>query len=1026
MINPWYNGALISFLRNAGNQKVAFMIKYPFWILCLTLLLSFLVAQGPTQSQLALGWLGDRLFLSVEAGPGATATAQGAFYADDLTPDSPTQRSRWTRQRALLRFPLPKRSAPLKITLLAQGWPTDALAQPGQGVVGKQPRVTVRANGQIIYTFTPTPKWTEYSFFVPERLTAQQVFFNLNLANELHSIFAFIIFGSRKAASILTLEIETSATFTNTLRGPDPRPKGLRLAQIQLESPKSPFIVAAFTPDKRWDLPNKSFVSTNKRWDFPNERMVFFLAVNALCLYFLLLKVNFAPWIAFRFTCGVLSAAIYGFLKASFWMNSLLTASLFGFTLIFLFKSRSINRLGRELWRRFMSGYKLNSALTFTALVELLAISQKLNFTTWRTFFSQFGKTTWQFPLAPYLAEVYLIVATIGAFLLLLIVTGKEGLPQAIASTMRLFERSRFLLLVLIALWGLGWVGYEASVILALPYVGHADYADNAVVARNLVLGRGWVVDYVTQFYRLYPTCTRPQETWPLLQPVWIAPFLAHFGPTTWATKLPNLLFNILLLLLIFAMGTKFANRRVGATAAILTLTHYLFFNLTIYPTSDLAFVVFALGAVFFLYQASAAKGEPRFRRLTIPLAYLSAGLLTGLLMLQKPSGALLAVGMGSWLLRELICPPKPILPRTWKTILTPCLIFLVWALPALLLLSPYLLYNWHFFGQPVYSTEQKDAWVLGYRGDDEESWNDIYKIYAPELKGEGLPERSWLLRWGFDRTLAKGERQFSAARDYLMPPQASLPAGLVDQPALATFFSKSAGKNLFTSLGAWLALLGFLGLFYTRRSLFALLCFTFAPYLLFLCTYWHANEERYFVVLLPWLALLIAWVSWKIFDRLAEVGWSPLALLLVGLIFWQIGQPSWLLIETKLAQEPPKWQPDLQAYEWLRTHTSPTEVVMARNPWQLQWHAQRPAIMIPQTRDREALLALGEHYHARYLILENLQRLKGDAAQNLASLRNAKYAQVGAVIDGFVLVYRSPSLDNLVMIYQFPSPNPF
>ena len=48
------------------------------------------------------------------------------------------------------------------------------------------------------------------------------------------------------------------------------------------------------------------------------------------------------------------------------------------------------------------------------------------------------------------------------------------------------------------------WVGYEAYVVAGLPYVGHADYADNAVVARNLLAGRGWVVDYVTQFYRLY------------------------------------------------------------------------------------------------------------------------------------------------------------------------------------------------------------------------------------------------------------------------------------------------------------------------------------------------------------------------------------------------------------------------------------------------------------------------------------------------------------------------------------------
>ena len=40
---------------------------------------------------------------------------------------------------------------------------------------------------------------------------------------------------------------------------------------------------------------------------------------------------------------------------------------------------------------------------------------------------------------------------------------------------------------------------------------------------------------------------THPQETWPLLQPVWIVPFFALFGAEAWAAKIPNLLFTPLL-----------------------------------------------------------------------------------------------------------------------------------------------------------------------------------------------------------------------------------------------------------------------------------------------------------------------------------------------------------------------------------------------------------------------------------------------------------------------------------------------
>src|SRR4028118_297601 len=122
------------------------------------------------------------------------------------------------------------------------------------------------------------------------------------------------------------------------------------------------------------------------------------------------------------------------------------------------------------------------------------------------------------------------------------------------------------------------WLGYEAWLIAKLPFVGHADYADNAVVARNLLRGRGWVVDYVSQFYEFAPkgSVTRPQETWPLLQPLLMLPAMLLLGPTPFAARLSNIVLLAVLTALIYQIGSRLWDRRVGLIDAVLTLMNLL------------------------------------------------------------------------------------------------------------------------------------------------------------------------------------------------------------------------------------------------------------------------------------------------------------------------------------------------------------------------------------------------------------------------------------------------------------------
>jgi hypothetical protein len=349
----------------------------------------------------------------------------------------------------------------------------------------------------------------------------------------------------------------------------------------------------------------------------------------------------------------------------------------------------------------------------------------------------------------------------------------------------------------------------------------------------------------------------------------------------------------------------------------------------------------------------------------------------------------------------------------------------LLWAALALLVISPYLARNLALFGRPVYSTEQYDAWVLGYRGDSNEAWEDIYRIYTPTLNpaAPGLPDRSWVLRWGFDQSGDKLTRQVATMRDYLLPPWRGLPFALGD------LFGRDdrdlAGpKQLLFPLGAWLSLAGVVAALVARRRLLALLALAFTPYALFLSIYWHANEERYWVLLMPWLALLAAWVLWAGYERLAAIGdrrWAPLGLLLLTAALVAIIAPSWSRVAGKVASEPLLWQPDLAAYAWIDQHLPAGSAIMTRTPWQLNWHTGHPALMVPNTGDRQLILSIARRYGVRYLSLETLHRVKSDAANALDPLITARDAQPGDVIDGWTVVYGSPTPDNRVLIYELP-----
>lgn len=476
------------------------------------------------------------------------------------------------------------------------------------------------------------------------------------------------------------------------------------------------------------------------------------------------------------------------------------------------------------------------------------------------------------------------------------------------------------------------------SVIPRVDWIGHADYAENAVIARNLVNGKGLTVDYVAQFYtEPRPGLSHPADTWPLLQPLMIAPFFALFGPATWAAKLPNLFLLLALVWAVYAAGSRLWDRRVGLLAGLLVLVHPYFFNAVLYPINDLVFTLIFFVLAWLVWRGAAPKSTtgrfPTFSGLASfgrrNLIY--TGVLSGLLIWSKPSGATLLVGLGLWgLLVWWRSPRGRVVP--WKS-----LGVLVGS--AIVVLLPLVIRNLLAFRSPFYSTESYDVWILRYW--PLHDWEDIYKVYL----GKELPHPRWIVggKFGYQNLVDAVVTNFKWVWQKAVlsdPSQGDYVMGLL--PLSGALVGIAAGPRKIWNLCGMLAL-------------------SLGVYSLFVLLYWHF-EGRYFQVFVPWLYLLLAWGLLWVFDRLR--GWS--GDLAQGVQYAQQAQQSrwWQLLVLPIALAALFW-PSISAIsaqvqsdtaptgfvgdmQWLKDHSTPADVIMTRDPWELNWYTQRKAVMIP------------------------------------------------------------------------------
>jgi len=183
-------------------------------------------------------------------------------------------------------------------------------------------------------------------------------------------------------------------------------------------------------------------------------------------------------------------------------------------------------------------------------------------------------------------------------------------------------------------------------------------------------------------------------------------------------------------------------------------------------------------------------------------------------------------------------------------------------------------------------------------------------------------------------------------------------------------------------------ALLGLATLTRRAASLFGMVGLSLGLYAAFVLIYWH-YEGRYFQVFVPWLLLLLAWGLIWMWDRLREMLREGLArrwgLLLLPVAFIVLVWPHVSAIRDQIERDmrPTGFVATMQRLNEL---SGPDDVVMTRDPWELNWYTGRRAVMIPFD-DLTTIEQVVRRYGVTMLQLGGpVDRVNADACPDLAS----------------------------------------
>jgi len=280
-------------------------------------------------------------------------------------------------------------------------------------------------------------------------------------------------------------------------------------------------------------------------------------------------------------------------------------------------------------------------------------------------------------------------------------------------------EKTRKTDLFLVAILLLGIAVFAAVAYLKLPAAGGTSgyYVDSA---ENLLKGKGFVFDFIDEYYIKFPSVTHPDE-WGLPgMAIITAPFIYFLGKTPFAINLPNMIIGLILFpVLIYYLGKEFFDKKIGFLAAVSTLFFSPTFNLSFTGQRDVIYAFFLLLGIFYFYKAIKDDSSKYF--------YLM-GLFLGM----------------SYLIRQTTLIVFPALILAYYLIQKRIDLKLIKGmLVAVLVMSPFLIRNYLLFGNPLFTANKYALWIYGWFNDYDPLG---YMVYWDSPK----PSLSWLLSLNF------------------------------------------------------------------------------------------------------------------------------------------------------------------------------------------------------------------------------------------------------------------------------------
>lgn len=508
---------------------------------------------------------------------------------------------------------------------------------------------------------------------------------------------------------------------------------------------------------------------------------------------------------------------------------------------------------------------------------------------------------------------------------------------------------------------------WKLKIAASIRFLGPADPAAYAEMAHSLLGGRWLEVDYISMYFRKFPSVvSHPEETWPPLYSLFILPFFAVLGKTALATKLPSLLISCFALPPVTYHLAKRVSRSaaVAFSSSICVLFYEPLFGWSLNGTADITFGFLSIWAVLL---ALKGFGDSRW--------FIPMGVVAALSYYAKGTGLILILALaGYYLLRRCFGCRISIKPLQDKR-------FAVGILVIFLLLLPWFIRNTVHFNDPLYSSHKHIAGYVGWKPWEETTYEVYWDRDVPDvfdkLKEPGrLAEKSLEFSGRNLRLLfAKMDGRYCLFANTPLAEfrimdistwwtgfPALLGIGLFLVGGMARLFPKWRNRGFWRNTDLFV------------RAEYGLFIFVGLAFISFLSIFW-VPTSRLTVPLIP-LIIILGWATIHSAVGLLSTHISRLRLmpgviviLLCAIWVWQERED---LLRARDKGDYPWGEGGrslMAVGAWIKEN-APGSVAMTQHPWGLHFYSEERAVQLPVTT-LPRLVEAARHYGVTHLIAD-------------------------------------------------------